>query len=133
MVTSRFDFSNFGIDPCSLLTLGDRDLILDTFEGFVASLFIHIGNDILCEVKYTVEVATRDIEQHTQIGGDAARVPDVCNRCGKSNMTHALTADSRARYFHTALIANDSFITGVLIFTAITLPVTLGAKNSFTE
>jgi hypothetical protein len=48
-------------------------------------------------------------------------------------MTHALTADRGAGYFYTTLIADDSFIAGILVFSAVTLPVTLRPKNGFTE
>ncbi len=133
MIAIGFDLRDFGINPRRLFTLSDRDLIFNALESLSASFFVYIGNDILREVENTVKVATRNIKQHAQIRGYATRVPDVCNRCSKSDMSHALTAYSRARYFHAALIADDSFITGVFIFAAVTLPVTLWTKNGFAE
>jgi hypothetical protein len=48
-------------------------------------------------------------------------------------MAHALAAHGGAGDFYTALIADDTFITGVFVFAAVTLPVSSGAKNGFTE
>jgi hypothetical protein len=57
----------------------------------------------------------------------------MSNWGGQCNVTHALATNSGARYFYTAFVANDAFITGVLVFAAVTLPVTLGSENGFTE
>jgi hypothetical protein len=57
----------------------------------------------------------------------------VGNRCGEHDVSHALAAHGGTGHFDTTLIANNAFITGVLIFTAVTLPVTLRTKNGFTE
>ena len=48
-------------------------------------------------------------------------------------MPHALAADRGARYFNAAFIADDTFITGVFILTAVALPVAGRAKNGLTE
>ncbi len=133
VVAFCFNFSDLRVDIGRLFTLGDGNFILDTFECFVAGVFIHVRNDVLCEVKHTVKVAARDIQQHAQIRWDAARIPDMCNGCRKVDVSHAFTAHCSAGDFHAAFITDDAFITGVLVFTTITLPITLRSENGFTK
>jgi hypothetical protein len=62
------------------------------------------------------------------------RVYQMCaTGVARCNVPHALTAHSGAGYFDTAFITGDAFVTGVLVFTAITLPIAGGAKDGFTE
>ena len=133
VIALGFDLGDLGVDSCRLLTFRNGNFIFNTLERLRACFLINVGNNILSEVQHTVKVTARDIEQHTQIRRDAACIPDMCDGCGKRNVSHALTADSRAGYFDAALIADDSFITGVLVFSAITLPVSLRTENGFTE
>src|SRR5688572_32558356 len=63
MIATGLDFSDLGVNSGSLLALCDRDLVFNTLEGLGASLFVHIGDDVLCKVKHTVQVATRNIEK----------------------------------------------------------------------
>jgi hypothetical protein len=51
----------------------------------------------------------------------------------EGNVPHALAANSRAGYFNAALITDDTFVTGIFVLTTITLPVSLGSKDGFTE
>ncbi len=133
VIALGLDLGDLGIDACGLLTLGDGDFIFETLQGLLAGFFVHIGDDVLGKIQHTVQVAARNIQQHSQLGGDAPRVPDVRNRRGQRDVSHALAADRGAGYFHAAFVADDSFVTGVLVFAAITLPVTGRAKNGLTE
>ena len=121
------------VDARGLLALGNGDLIFEALQGLLAGFLVHIGNDVLCKVEDAVEVAARDIEQHSQLGRDAPRIPDVRDRRGQPDVSHALAAHGGARYFDAALVADDALIAGVLIFAAVALPVARRAKNGLTE
>src|SRR5262249_52368915 len=117
----------------SLLTLREGNFIFQAFEGLLAGILVNVSNDVLSKVQHTIQVAARNIEQQAQIRGDATGIPDMRHRCRQTNMAHTLAADSSPGHFDAALIANDAFITGVFIFTAVTLPVASGSKDGFTE
>ena len=116
-----------------LFAFGNGDLILEALEGFLAGILVHITDDVLGEVQHPVQVAAGDIQQHAQVGRDAARVPDVGDRSSQHDMTHALAAHGRAGYFHAALIAGDAFIAGIFVFSAVALPVAGGAKDGLAK
>ncbi len=116
-----------------MFTLGDGDFVFEALERFLAGIFIDVGDNVLREVKHAVEVAAGEIKQQPQVGRDAAGVPDVSNRSGKGDVTHALAADGGAGHFDAALVADDAFITGILVFSAVALPVTGGAEDGFAE
>ena len=80
LITAGLDLGNFGVDDAGLFALGDGDFILQAFEGLLAGILIHIADDVLGKVQHPVQVAARDIQQHAQVGGDAAGVPDVRHR-----------------------------------------------------
>jgi hypothetical protein len=48
-------------------------------------------------------------------------------------MTHPVTADLGPGHLNAAFVADDPLITDALIFSAMTLPILNGAKDSFTE
>src|SRR5271157_484637 len=133
MIALGLDLSNLRVDTGGLLTLRNGNLILEALQGFLAGLFVNIGNNVLSEIKHTVQVAARDIKQHSQLRRDTARVPDVRYRSRQCDMPHALAANRGARHFNAAFFTDDSFVTRVLIFSTITLPVTGGTKNGLAE
>ena len=57
VIALGLDLGDLGINACGLFALRDRDLIFKALEGFLAGFFIHIGDDVLCEVQHTVQVA----------------------------------------------------------------------------
>ena len=113
--------------------LRNADFIFQAAQCFLAGFLIYKGNDVLCKVKNPVQVAAGDIQQHAEVGRDTAGIPDMGNRGCQVDMPHPFTAYSRAGYFHTAFVADNTFIAGIFVFTAVALPVTGRAKNCFTE
>ena len=49
------------------------------------------------------------------------------------DVSHPLAPDLLFCHFHTAPVANDSFITDPLVFSAMTFPILYRSKNAFTE
>ncbi len=92
LIAAGLDLGDLGVDDARLFALGDGDLILETLEGLLAGIFVHIADDVLGKIQHPVQVAAGDIQQHAQVGGDAAGVPDVGHRGGQHDMTHALAA-----------------------------------------
>src|SRR5690606_6737504 len=105
------------------------EVFFQTLEGLLARILIDAGDDVLREIQHAVEVAAADVEQNTEVAGDAPRVPYVGHRRGELNMTQTRAADRRARHFDATLVADDPAIAYVLILTTIALKVARGAKD----
>ena len=93
LIPRGLDLSDLGIDRCGLLAFGDGNFILQALERLLAGVIIHIADYVLGKVQHTVEVSAGDIQQHTQIGWDPPRVPDVCHGSSQHDMAHALAAN----------------------------------------
>ncbi len=132
-VAQFFVLSDLAVDLLDELAFGETDLIIQAFQRLLAGVLIHVGNDVLGKVKHAVQVAARDIQQQTQIRGNAPGIPDMRHRGGQVNMAHTLAAYGRAGNFNTALVTNNSLVTGVLIFSAVTLPIPGRSKDRFAE
>ena len=133
MVALGLDLGDLGIDLRGLFPLGHRNLVLEALKRLLAGLLIHVRHNILGEIQDSIQVAPRDIQQHTQLGWDAARVPDVRHGGCQPDMAHALAADRGAGHFDAALVADDSFVAGILILAAVALPIAGGAKDGLVK
>ncbi len=133
LVTALLNLGNPGIDLISQFPLGNTNFIIQSFQGLLPGIFVHIGHDVLGKVQHAIKIPAGNIQHQSQIGGNAPSVPDVGHRGGQINMPHALTPDSRARHLNAALVTNNSLITGILVFSTITLIITGWAKNGLAE
>src|SRR5690606_6441534 len=73
------------------------------------------------------------VQQQTDAGRQRLEEPDVGNRTGQFNMTHAVTANLGQGDFHTTFLADDTAMLQTLVFTAQTLIVLHRAKDLGTE
>ena len=55
------------------------------------------------------------------------------NRSSELDMSHALTANLRARYLNTAAITDNALIANTFVFTAMTFPITRWSEDTLTE
>ncbi len=110
-----------------------RQLAVDARQRLLTRLLIDMGDHVLREIEHPVEVAAADIEQHAQVAGHAARVPDVRHRRGQFDMPHALAPHRGARDLDAALIADHAAVADVLVLAAVALPVTSRPEDRFTE
>ncbi len=115
------------------LCFGLLQFLTQAFERALPSVFIHAGDYVLGKIENPVQVAARNIEQQAHIAGNTASVPDMGDRGGQLDMAEAFTTYGRTGDLYPALVADDPFITDVLVFTAVALPISGGAENSLTE
>jgi hypothetical protein len=108
-------------------------LALNAAERFLARFFINMRDNILSEVKDSVEIAAAYIEQQTEIAGYAARIPNMGDRSSQFNVTHAFAPHRSAGDLNAAFIADDAAVAHVLVFAAVALPITRGAEDRFTK
>jgi len=106
------------------LCLGDRA---------IARVLIDIRDHILRKVQDTLQVARADVEQQTEPARHALDIPDVADRTGQLDMSHALATNAAVGHLDAALIANDALVASALVFAAGALPVLLGTKNAFAK
>ena len=98
-------------------------LLLKVTESSLLRILVDLGNDVLCEVQYTVKLALGDVEKQTEIAGRSASIPDMCNRSRQLDVTHSLTPDPSPGYLDAALLAHDPLVAHLLVFAAVALKV----------
>ena len=111
-------------------TLGLR---LELREEPPARLLVDPGDDVLREVEDALEVARADVEQDAEPAGRALEVPDVADRAGQLDVTHALASDLGARDLDAALVADDALVADPLVLPAVALPVPRGTEDALVE
>ena len=105
-----------------LVALGDN-LALQLREVGGTRLFIDIGADVCSEVENLLEVLRCDVEQVADSTRHALKEPDVRDRSGEVDVTHALASHLLARDLDAAALANDALVADALVLTAVALPV----------
>ncbi len=132
-ITSAFDHADlaFSLGP-QRLNLGFH-LFLQPLERLLAGILVDVSDNILREIKHTVEIATGDIRQQAEVAWHTARIPDVRHRCSQLNVPHALATNRRACNLNPALVARQALVADVLILPAVALPVAGRAKDGLTE
>ena len=99
----------------------------------MASLFIHGGDDIGCEVNDALEILRGQVQQVAQAGRNSLEVPDVGYRSGQLNVAHALTANLRLGHLNATALTDDALVADALVLTTSALPVTGGAEDALAE
>src|SRR5207253_10574381 len=85
------------------------------------------------EVEDLLELPRGDVEQVTNPARDALEEPDVRDRRGQVDVTHALAAHLLARHLHAAALADDALVADALVLAAVALPVLRGAEDALAE
>ena len=91
-----------------------------------------IRYDEIGEIQNFFQSSRRNVQHQSHTGRDPFKVPDVRYRGGQLDVTHPLSSYFCFRYFYTALIAYDAFVTNSFIFPAVTFPVLCRSKDPFT-
>ncbi len=99
------------------------------FEGGVAL----IGDDVVLVVDDALELAGAHVEHQADARRHALVEPDVGNRHGELDVTHALATDAAEGDFDAAAVANDALVLDALVFSAGTFPVTGRPEDAFAE
>src|SRR5262249_4669268 len=109
------------------LTLDVADLGLhlglERRQVLVQLLVVDPGDEVRGEVDDLLERLRRDVEEVAEPARNALEVPDVRDRRGELDVTHALAADLRARDLDAATLADDALEPDPLVLAAVALPV----------
>ncbi len=81
------------------------------------------------KIKHAFDIAQRHVEHHAQAGWQTLQKPDMRNRAGQFDMTHAFTTHFGHGDFHTALLANNAAMLEALVFAAEALVIFDRAKD----
>ena len=92
-----------------------------------------LDDDILLVVDHLIELFGRQSEQVTDLVWQRAEVPDMSNRNNELDMSSTLTTYLFLRNLNTTTVADDTFVTDALVFTAGALIVFRRTENSLTE
>ena len=115
-----------------LLGLG-LDLVLEVVQVLGARLDVDRGHDRGGEVEHLLELARGDVEQVADPARDALEEPDVADRSGEVDVTHALAAHLLARHLDAAALADDALVADALVLAAVALPVLGRTEDALAE
>src|SRR4029079_2206289 len=115
-----------------LLRLG-LDLVLEVVQVLGACLHVDRGHDRSGEVQHLLELARGDVEQVADPAGNALEEPDVADRSGEVDVTHALAAHLLARHLDAAALADDPLVADALVLAAVALPVLGRTEDALAE
>ena len=111
----------------AVLALG-QDLLLHQ-----AGALARIGDDVGGEVQNLLEYTRGDIQNQTHTGRDTLEVPDMGDRSGQLDVTHALAAYLGLGDLNAAALTDLALIADLLVASAVALPVLLRSKDALAE
>src|SRR5206468_4810646 len=109
------------------------DLVLEVREVLLPLLAVDGGHDRGCEVQDLLELTRRDVEEVADPARNALEEPDVRDRSGEVDVTHALTAHLLAGHLDAAALADDALVTDALVLAAVALPVLGRTEDALAE
>ena len=77
-----------------------------------------VGHNKCFKVQYAFNVAQSHVQHHTQTRRQGFQEPNVCNRCGQFDMTHAFAAYFGQSHFHATFFTGYTFKFQAFIFSA---------------
>ncbi len=99
------------------------DLVLKAVELAGAAVLVHLGDDRGGEVEDLLKLLGGDVEHVADAARDALEEPDVADRGGQVDVTHALTTDLGPRDLDATALADDALVADALVLAAVALPV----------
>ena len=103
------------------------------FSYAIFSFHTRLNNNITFVVYNRIQFLCRQSEQITDFIRKRTEIPDVSHRHNQLDMSHTFTAHFLFSNFHTTTVADDTFITDTLIFTAMAFVILNGTKNALAE
>src|SRR4029078_8388155 len=101
--------------------------------GLVARLLVDRGDDRGGEVEHLLELLGSDVEQVADPRRHALEEPDLADRSGQIDVTHALASHLLARHLDSAALADDALVADALVLAAVALPVLGGTEDALAE
>src|SRR6185295_564588 len=89
----------------------------------LALVVVDVRDDRGREVENLLELLRSDVEEVADAAWDALEEPDVRDRSGEVDVTHALAAHLLARHLDAAALADDALVADALVLAAVALPV----------
>src|SRR4029077_16976486 len=117
------------LDPLGL----GLDLVREPVDVGGALLDADRGDDRRSEVQDLLELARGDVEQVADAARHALEEPDVRDRRGEVDVTHALAAHLLPRHLDAAALADDPLVTDALVLAAVALPVARRPEDALAE
>ena len=108
-------------------------LVLEVVQVLRARLVVDVRHDRRCEIEHLLELARCDVEEVADAARHALEEPDVRDRSGEVDVTHALAAHLLARHLDAAALADDALVADALVLAAVALPVLGRAENALAE
>ena len=109
------------------------DLVLEPVQVGRALLDVDRGDDRRGEVQDLLELARGDVEQVADAARHALEEPDVRDRRGEVDVTHALAAHLLPRHLDAAALADDALVADALVLAAVALPVARRPEDALAE
>ena len=130
LLGTRVDVSIATIGDLLLL---DTELVLERRECLVATLDVDPRDHVRGEVDDLLEVLRCEIKQVAQATRNTLEVPDVSNRSGELDVTHALTTHLGASDLDATALADDALEAHALVLAAVALPVASRTEDLLAE
>ena len=92
-----------------------------------------IGDNPVFIIDNAFQLSCCDVKHRGNTAGHTLEEPNVGNRNCKFNVSHTFTTDFAQSNFHTATVADDTFVLDPFVFSAVTFPVAGRSENTFTE
>src|SRR6185369_4768068 len=92
-----------------------------------------LNDDVRLVINDLLEVLATQTENAADLGRRGTEIPDMDNRNGKGDMSHAFTANRLLRHFDAAAVADNSLVPDPLVFAAMAFPVANRTEDLFAE
>ena len=122
LVADLFVVTNLGLDH-----------LLDKRHVLVNALFVDVGHHVCGEVDDLFEVFRRHVEEVPEAARNTLEVPDVSDRGGKLDVSHALATNGLTSDLDTASLTRYTLEADTLVLATGALPVLGRTKNLLTE
>src|SRR5205823_10210374 len=117
------------VDP---LTLSGH-LVLEIGQILLPLLAVDRCDDRRGEVLDLLELARSDVEEVADAARDTLEEPDVRDRRGEVDVTHALATHLLPRHLDAAALADDALVADALVLAAVALPVARRSEDALAE
>ncbi len=108
-------------------------LLISQQHLFLQGRIAFIDDDPLLIIEDFFQGAGSHVKDHADTAGQTFVEPDVGDRHGQLQVTHALTANASIGDFNAATVADDALVLLALVFAAVALPVLHRTENPFAE
>src|SRR4030095_10659013 len=92
-----------------------------------------LDDDIVFEIEDALEILQRHVQHEADARGQRLQEPDVRDRRGQLDVTHAVTADLLHGDFDAALLADDALVLHALVLAAQALVILDRPENARAE